>query len=344
MITNNLEVWQNGMVKPCCLYRGFTGNIDNYPRVIEIQRQINDTLSEDHAPCQVCWDHERMGIPSKREMSNDWQRLVDEGALFELPNILEIKLSNLCNLACTTCGAESSSIWANKLKIKTPNAFTKEGAAQRLENLIQLIDQRGVNEIQLIGGEPTVNPESFALLDRLIELGWNHRISIRLVTNGVDIERFMTKYYDKFLEFNISVSIDGKEDVFEYTRWGGKWSEVLAGLTLLGELQQKRHNKINVVITYTYSVLNLFHFSDFKQWYNTELPKLCKTNGLHVNRADFPRALTPKLYNMSWQYKLEPELQNAVEAFTVKDRNSRNSLYAELVLSRDLPRDTSYKN
>lgn len=342
-MTNNLEVWQDGSARPCCLYRGTTGHISEHNKIIQIQTKLAETLSEEHSNCSTCWDHERLGIPSKRQMANDWIKHYDEGAIDQIPNILEIKLSNLCNLACTTCGAVSSSIWANKLKIKPDNQFTKDGAAQRLNNLLELIEKRGVNEIQLIGGEPTINPEAFALLDRIIELGWDKSIGLRLITNGIDIEKFMTRYYDKFLEFHINVSIDGKEDVFEYLRWGGQWTDVLKSLKLLGELQKKRHNKINVGITYTYSVLNLYHYSDFKKWYNEELPQLCRTHGLHVNRADYPTALAPKVINDARRLGLDPDIRTGVEVLRLKDSiNQRNSMYAELVIARDLPRGIRY--
>ena len=344
MMTNNLEVWQGGDVKPCCIYKGTLGNINNYDEILKVQTEINSNLTTDHQGCSTCWEHERMGIESKRIQNNIWLDLHRKGEIKVVPNILEIKLSNLCNLACTTCGAESSSIWANKLNIKAElNQFTKQGSGQRLENMLDLIERRGVNTLNLLGGEPTMNPEARALLDKLIELGWNDRIAIQLVTNGVDIENFMLKYADKF-DFNVNLSLDGKDEVYEYMRWGGKWADILKTVELLGNLQRTISKELVVNITYTYSILNLFHYTEFKQWTEEELPKFLELKGLHLNRVDWPIELEARTMREEMRQQLHPDIKDKVIQHVSDKTRRKTPLKDELLVNRDAPRGISFRD
>jgi organic radical activating enzyme len=344
MMTNNLEVWQRGEVKPCCIYQGTWGNINNYDRILETQNSLADNLTTEHQGCNTCWAHERMGIESKRIQNNKWLDLHRQGEIKVVPNILEIKLSNLCNLACTTCGAESSSIWANKLNIKAElNQFTKKGADERLANMLDLIERRGVNTLNLLGGEPTMNPEAQALLDKLIDLGWNDRIAIQLVTNGVDIEDFMLKYADKF-DFNVNLSLDGKDEVYEYMRWGGQWADILKTVELLGNLQRTISREMTINITYTYSIVNIFHYTEFKRWTEEELPKYLELQGLHLNRVDWPIELEARTMREEMREQLHPDIRDKVIQHVSDKTRRKTPLKDELLIKRDAPRGISFRD
>jgi sulfatase maturation enzyme AslB (radical SAM superfamily) len=344
MMTNNLEVWQRGEVKPCCIYQGTWGNINNYDEILETQNALADNLTTEHQGCNTCWSHERMGIESKRIQNNKWLDLHRQGEIKVVPNILEIKLSNLCNLACTTCGAESSSIWANKLNIKAElNQFTKKGADERLANMLDLIERRGVNTLNLLGGEPTMNPEARALLDKLIDLGWNDRIAIQLVTNGVDIEDFMLKYADKF-DFNVNLSLDGKDEVYEYMRWGGQWANILKTVELLGSLQRTISREMTINITYTYSIVNIFHYTEFKRWTEEELPKYLELQGLHLNRVDWPIELEARTMREEMREQLHPDIRDKVIQHVSDKTRRKTPLKDELLINRDAPRGISFRD
>ena len=318
-LTNNLEVSQLGTVRPCCLYNGNFGNIKNYQNVLQYQTTVITNFDKTHTPCNRCWDHENLNLESKRQQLNKiWNKLNP------VPNVLEIQLNNLCNLACTTCSPIHSSIWAAKLKtIPISNSFDKKNQINRIDEYINIIQQRNINTINLLGGEPSINPEVFLLLDKIIELDLHKKIQLWIVTNGYDIKPFFERYI-KYFSFIISVSIDGIEDVFEYMRYGHSWTTMVSNLQYLGDLQKIYNLKIN--FTYTYSVCNIFHYSDFKKWFNKELPKILQAE-LHLNRVDGPAVLVPRLYNDSLRHFLDHDLNHMVT--TVKN-NYINQLLNEL--------------
>lgn len=328
MITNNLEISQKGVARPCCIYEGDFGNIENYDEIEKTQKLVANTLTVNHKECNRCWDHESRGLLSKRLQNAVWE------SWEILPNILEINLSNLCNLACTTCGPDASSIWASKLKIVSENSHIKKTLDERISEYLTLIEKRKINKIVLLGGEPTIHPETFRLLDRLIELKLNSSIEISIITNGYEIIDFFNKYHSYF-KFSIALSVDGIESVFEYMRHGHNWDSFLRNLIELGNIQKINKNFL-ITMTYSYSICNLFHYSKFKQWYDNHLSSYITCTDLHLNRVDGPWSLSPKVANEKLKTLLHEDMKNKVEIFTDKD------IITRILKSRDEPRCISY--
>lgn len=339
--TNNLEVDQHGNAKPCCIFRGTWGNIQQLDQLEQTKQKFINNFSRSNQECQQCWEHEDLGFESKRQQFN---HLIDEIEYTVLPppKILEIKFSNLCNLACTTCGPFASSTWGTKLKIiEIENKFNKQGQ-QRVDYYLQLIQKHGYNKLNLIGGEPTMDPHCQLLLDRLIELDLSKNIDIGLITNGQDISEFVSKYVDKFREMQISLSIDGMDSVYEYMRNPGTWMNILKTLSNLGAIQKRlrRPEQMRVGITYTFSVLNQYHYGDFKRWVEQESHLYCNIIGLHANRVDFPRELEPRVYNEAMLEDLDEDLRSAVKIY--KFEANQRPLKDALDLDRDRPRGVSW--
>jgi MoaA/NifB/PqqE/SkfB family radical SAM enzyme len=77
-----------------------------------------------------------------------------------MPTMLELELTQACQLACTHCFSESS-----------PGAGH---GSMRLDDWLRVIDQApsaGFDTIQLIGGEPTVSPHWKTLLTHTLSVG-----------------------------------------------------------------------------------------------------------------------------------------------------------------------------
>lgn len=331
-LTNNIEVSQDGTVRPCCLYKGSFGNIQDYSIIAKNQKNVIDNFSRNHVECNRCWEHESLNIESKRlQLNKIWTNFNT------IPNVLEIQLNNLCNLACTTCSPVHSSIWAAKLKtIPINNSYDKKNQADRINRYINLIVERNIDIINLLGGEPSINPEVYMLLDRLIELKLNTKITIWIITNGYDIQSFFDRYINHFY-FNVSISIDGITTVFEYMRYGHSWNSLVSNLTYLGKLQTQ--HKFGINFTYTYSVCNIFHYTDFKDWYDTEIEKLLESD-LHLNRVDGPAVLVPRLFDDSLREKLHSDIEPMVVTVT---NNELNNLHQTLNVL-DTPRGISYSS
>lgn len=75
------------------------------------RREIQTALANDieHPNCQACWDDEHAGKKSRRQWHNSTHHPVTERD--DQPEILDLKMGNVCNMKCRTCNPEVSSQW-----------------------------------------------------------------------------------------------------------------------------------------------------------------------------------------------------------------------------------------
>lgn len=88
-----------------------------------------------------------------------------------------IEICERCNLSCPTCFADSSPAHTRMMSLATFRA--------RLDSLIAG-GKQGADVIQLSGGEPTIHPELFEMLDILFEKGF---LRVTINSNGIRLAR-----------------------------------------------------------------------------------------------------------------------------------------------------------
>ncbi len=86
-----------------------------------------------------------------------------------------IEIIERCNLSCPTCFAGSSPLHSNVMSLEE---FTRQVDQLAAEG------KRGSDMIQLSGGEPTIHPRLFAMVDLLFERGF-HKVCIN--SNGIKL-------------------------------------------------------------------------------------------------------------------------------------------------------------
>lgn len=216
--------------------------------------------------CQRCWHNEDHGLVSRRLIENSYyieklnqplDHLIDSCQSGQAsPLFYQISLSNLCNQACVTCNGASSTRWQSLDPAPYHTYFSKD-----LDILD--VDWKNAKRISILGGEPLYDPKTYELLDKLLSHG-NTNCDIVFVTNGsVAINE---KQKDLFKQFNtqVSVSIDGTENLFEYLRWPGKWT------ALLENLQSYRSIFSDVNVSYTISTLNFWDHKKTVLWFKSQ--------------------------------------------------------------------------
>lgn len=109
-----------------------------------------------------------------------------------------LTVNRLCNLACKWCYAQETNK-DNNMNLNTA------------KKLIDISIDIGVKNIKLIGGEPTIYPYFFELLEYLI----NSNIGITIVTNGIkladeDFCKTLKKY--NYSKMRLGISIKGSSD------------------------------------------------------------------------------------------------------------------------------------
>ena len=197
---------------------------------------------KDGQGCHVCYDLEgdKKGydmisdrIFYLKELKSVDNALYDQADDFDLHKI-DIRWSNVCNLACAYCGPEYSSKWATELKIKV-----EEPTPERVQELKKLVfdNAHQLKHVYLAGGEPLLMKENLELLEILQEK--NPLVNIRVNTN---LSKTGTRVFEKICEFkNVHwiISLDEIEEEFEYIRYGGDWQDFLDNLNIIKKLEHK---------------------------------------------------------------------------------------------------------
>ena len=253
----------------------------NSPDLDKIKKDLTDNHYNDN--CETCYNLEKhSGTATLRNHFNLHYPEIDKGLQF-----LEVRWSNLCNLTCVYCGSTQSSSWEDKLnphKVKTiRNSYDIE-----LEEWI-LSKSEQIHELILVGGEPLLMKQNFALLQKISDsarLLIITNLSYNLINNPC-AELLFKRPVDNTL-WNISVENYG--DKFEYIRTGAKWTQFENNLKLLVE---RAPNTVNLLMVYgIFSALNLL---DTVKMYHSLGVKKIQINMLGGNPAldlfNFPSSI-----------------------------------------------------
>jgi|TARA_B110000503_G_C7115136_1_gene400010 hypothetical protein len=254
--------------------------------------------------CHRCWDEEESGKLSLRQRQyiyfpDDYDKFIKTGEWENGPKTAVFKSSNICNLACRSCGGWDS------------NTFTKEGQyyatlyntkwesgkiGNRFIPLMQPIhmdfmqykDIAGnLEKIDFFGGEPFLNITQLSLLDYLVEKGLSKNITLFYSTNCTNhpTDR-LKRAWNNFKRVEISVSIDGVGKQFEYLRWPGKWTEAEQVLDHILSLKTTMDCEVYVMAGLTISLLNMWHTDEIHNWLQS------RVGNVYINMVTSPAYLS----------------------------------------------------
>ena len=336
---NHSAIMQNGEYGICCqcIYnaagRLVTENkphnivdtdiddIRNHPTYVELRRSM--LAGEKHPMCKLCWDEEEVGRHSKRVSqskiyADTINRIIDyedKSGLIDVNhfpvNYLDLRLGNLCNLACRMCGPGDSSLWLDYWPSGQffiggrPGIYkiNKVGASNKIEgNDFQYYKTNEfesflfktlptVNRIYFTGGEPLINKKHYEILDYCIEKDYAKNITLEYNTNATTLNKNLLEQWNHFKEINICFSMDAMGPLANYIRYPSDWEVVKNNLLLLDNYDIPQ---ILGTTNCTVSILNMMHLPEFYTWfYNQNFKKFRRHLGW--NRAVFPRFLNVRI-------------------------------------------------
>jgi MoaA/NifB/PqqE/SkfB family radical SAM enzyme len=285
---------EDGALKPCCRAEpiGWINNESlekawNNENMQELRRKVLN--GERPVECTSCWKLESQGVESLRQTGLKTQELRNKTKNcntvmpYEFP-VLEIKLNNLCNLKCRMCNPLDSTQWKDWNEIssyykKENNYLYDTIKTLNLDNgsYIGLFDDNPnwltsfkkimpyLRIVEFGGGEPLMDPQHYEILDMLSEYGDN--IEIRYATNGTTLgikgDRNIQKYWPKFKNVIVNVSIDGIHDVYEHVRSNGKFQDVKDNIEIMKTLP----NITRIVGKHTAQAGNILHIADTAEYF-----------------------------------------------------------------------------
>lgn len=321
-----LDNWKNSI---CCEIELFPSQsldrvhyasfdeIINHP----LTKEIADALSNGirHPKCNDCWRKEDNGLNSLRTFSLPF---VHTGERFEIDKeIVEDEINDkkirrlvihsgsMCNLACRTCGPWLSSGWWKEANYRTDNKESKFHMypPDHLKNLhIKKIlneDLSKVRIIQILGGEPFLNLDHLAVIDKIINDGNSKKCELNYVTNGtVTPPKILLENAKHFKRVNFAMSLDAVGKQFHYIRTTGSWQDVLKNIGIV-----RRFDNIEINVNCVLSVLNIMYIE--------EVFKLCRFLEMPLSFVflDNPKYYSPNILKSTEKVKVLSYLETLNE-------------------------------
>jgi len=329
---NHIAILQNGDYGICCqcIYNSHgrlttdgnveninndIDNIRNHPTYVELRKSM--LAGEQHPLCKLCWDEEEYGKRSKRinqvEIYSDLAKQIeadtDKSGVIDTNKYpiqyIDLRLGNLCNLACRICGPVNSSLWQDymdggsfEVGDKKYN-ITKVGASWRIDSddfqfyktnaFKRLLDKvlPTTDRIYFTGGEPLINKQHYDILDYCITNNAAKDISLEYNTNGTTLNPNLLEQWKHFKKVEVCFSIDAMGELSNYIRHPSNWETIEHNIRLVS------NSGIPHLIgtaNCTVSMFNVMQFPEFYDWYyNQRFVNFKRT--LVWNRLVFPKFL-----------------------------------------------------
>ena len=187
--------------------------------------------------CEFCYNQEKhAGHSLRTRLNEDYGKYITKNLEPSLDNIkyIDIRSSNICNMACVMCNPYFSSKWHEDYKklYKDTSSFPKKfvNINDDVKDTVLDILNDELDTVYFAGGEPLITPFHYEMLQKLIETGYSKNIELRYNTNLSTLKYKNIDIFDMWKNFKsviLQVSIDAIGEYAEYIRYGQSWDTIL---------------------------------------------------------------------------------------------------------------------
>ena len=267
---NNMYFTTEGYVAPCWL---LVGKIDKWSTSRSIKdiwfgekfTEYRNNLKEGifNSDCRVC----------KQKIEADTWPLAmayDGFSVKEYPTLLELELSNQCNLECIMCeGRLSSGIRKNREKLPPmPNVYD-DSFVEQLKEFIPHLE-----ELRFNGGEPFAQKIVYDICMLVAEI--NPGLRINIATNGTVYNKQVREILSK-CNIHLNISIDSLDkDNYESIRINGNFDDLMENFQKFKKYCHENNRGLSVMVNPMnnnwWEMPNFVKFTNENKvnlWYNT---------------------------------------------------------------------------
>lgn len=224
--------------------------------------------------CSKCYQREEVGLLSQRNHANifwgDVLKKILNGEI-QKPNSehirsFDVRMNNICNMACRTCGKENSSKWGtimNKVDNRSDPVVIGWSNAKNMGKILKY--RSSLNDLYFAGGEPFATDDHLELLKCLIDGGESKNIRIRYNTNVSILPKEIPEIWRQFKEVIVGASVDAVGPLAEHVRAGTRWEQIDKNINLLDGLREEGVIS-DYFVSVTVSLLNIFGLVDLIQY------------------------------------------------------------------------------
>ena len=242
--------------------------------------------------CSKCVQQEERGYGSMRVENSKESNIgcmKEDGTMNKMPNTMELHFGNVCNLKCKMCGQDySNQIGKEILEIGKKdtdflqwvkqqsgnvNNWTNDLSVeytwfqnQKIKNRLIEYVSKHITQLTIIGGEPTVIPEFYELLDYCYKNDTLKDKDITIVTNLTNTNPKMTRWLPEMKSWIIWASLDGIGDTTEYIRYPSNFNKVVENLTYYKKMLTE-HGNGSITFSPAVQLLNIHQLDEMLKWF-----------------------------------------------------------------------------
>ena len=278
MLWHHFSLEPNGRMKFCCeadapedgarddfdLTKYSTKEIYNNKHYNKIRAR--NVVGIKNIECRACWNKEKQGLMSKRQMEID---ILDDTSCYDnffdwkegkeiVPLYYNLQVSKTCNQACLMCTPFYSSLIESIVK-KDKNPITRwnidrMGARYTgidrnpffWEKLLEIDDK--LKFLYVTGGEPFIIKELWKYIEDIVKKGTAKNIIFWCCTNLNQITEHQLNLLSNFKKVIINCSIDTYGESLEYQRHGSNWKQINKNIDLVNTYTNDNF-QINIIPT-----------------------------------------------------------------------------------------------
>jgi radical SAM protein with 4Fe4S-binding SPASM domain len=239
---NNMYFTSDGRVSPCWLLVGEVETWDstrtiselwNGPHFNKFRHNLKNNAFEGH--CSVCKNNIQAGV---------WPLAMayDHFSIKEYPTMLELELSNQCNLECIMCeGRLSSGIRKNRDKLPPLPMKYDDNFVEQLREFIPHLE-----ELRFNGGEPFAQKIVYDICMVVADL--NPNLKITIATNGTVYNKQVQKILDR-CNIHLNISIDSLDKTnYEAIRINGVFEELMENFIKFRDYCNSNNRILSVMV------------------------------------------------------------------------------------------------
>lgn len=344
------STYNGGRYRLCCMAQEPEQTIDqeklgiadtwNHDYLKDVRQRL--TAGEWLPECVECQRLERNGIVSSRQWENQqWADVIDEVVAtasvndweVEQPLQFDFRLGNMCNLQCQMCNKEASHLVSveRARMVKSGLGANHPDWYDNIADKKQALLQPGIDwtsfkdmlkkarKIKIIGGEPTVAPDMFRLLDTAVESGDASHIELSFYTNITNMQDRWLEQLGKFERVIVNCSLEGMEEMNDYLRPPSKWDSVWKNFDKLVKYSNTKAGKnIKVRVTTVNQITNALHIIPF--WRMMHQYQMEHDRGIAMSTNQL---IEPNYYSMQYAPQwLRDEQRKQIEEFLNEIGNS----------------------
>ena len=293
--------------------------------------------------CEKCYFLESQGQLSLRQSAFDdnkesyMSKYNPDGTLNKMPVYIELHFGNVCNLKCKMCSHYFSHMIGKELlalQEKDPKFFRwiqEQGGninnwstgdlteiydwfknKQVLEQVFEDIHLH-VEQIRVIGGEPTIIPEFWQMFEYLSSKGTLKNKHIEITTNGTNTNPKMLEWFGEAGKVDVMISLDALEKRNRYIRYPADWDSIMKNIERYKSMSLEK-NTISYFVAPTPQILNVDQLTEMCLYFQ-ERGTMVALNPDVVS----PKILDYKYFPMEYKLMVINKLQKNLSLLKSKD-------------------------